>query len=141
MKKVDRGRARVVVNREKVRDLIWLFTCREFYRMLVRERGWSPEEYERWLAESLVRTLLTTKEPDMSFQAYIDNIEAKTGHTPADFRKAAKKAGVLKPELTATEFVNWLAKDFDLGRGHAMALWKSFKDNGWLETAKKSAKR
>ena len=77
----------------------------------------------------------------MSFQAYIDNIEAKTGHTPADFRKAAKKAGLLKPELTATEFVTWLAKDFELGRGHAMALWKSFKDNGWLEAAKKSAKR
>lgn len=43
---------------EKVRDLIWLFTGRDFYRKLVLERGWSPEEYERWLAETLVRTLL-----------------------------------------------------------------------------------
>jgi len=43
---------------EKVRDLIWLFTGRDFYRMLVLESGWSPQEYERWLAESLIRTLL-----------------------------------------------------------------------------------
>ncbi len=43
---------------EKVRDLIWAFTGREFYRMLVIERGWSPEEYEHWLGKSLIRTLL-----------------------------------------------------------------------------------
>ena len=43
---------------EKVRDIIWLFTGREFYRMLVVERGWPPEEYERWLAETLIQTLL-----------------------------------------------------------------------------------
>lgn len=29
----------------------------------------------------------------MSFQAYLDNIKAKTGKTPEDFKKAAEKAG------------------------------------------------
>lgn len=122
---------------EKVRDIIWLFTGREFYRMLVHERNWSPKEYERWLAESLIRTLLIQQGTDMSFQAYLDNIKEKTGHTPDDFRKAAKKAGILTPELKATAFIAWLAQDFSLGRGHAMALWKFFKDKGWVEAPKK----
>ncbi len=46
---------------EKVRDILWLFTGRDFYRMLVIERGWSPDEYESWLADSLTRTLLNEK--------------------------------------------------------------------------------
>jgi len=116
---------------EKVRDVIWLFTGREFYRMLVINRGWEPEEYESFLSQALIRTLLPQR-AKMSFQAYLSNIQEKTGKTPEEFRKAAKKSGLLKPELTATQFVNWLASDFALGRGHAMALWKYFKEQGWL---------
>ena len=63
----------------------------------------------------------------MSFQAYIDNIKAKTGKTPADFKKLAKEKGLLKPGVKATEIVNWLKQDFDLGRGHAMAISATFK--------------
>ncbi len=77
----------------------------------------------------------------MSFQAYLDNIKEKTGHTPEEFRKAAKKAGLLKPDLKATEFVAWLARDFALGRGHAMALWAVFKANGWVEAPQKSGRK
>lgn len=69
----------------------------------------------------------------MSFQAYIDNIHAKTGKTPEDFMKAAKKAGLLKPGLKAKELVTWLAKEFALGHGHSMAIWAVFKDKGWVE--------
>ena len=68
----------------------------------------------------------------MTFQAYIDNIREKTGKTPDDFRAAATKKGLLKPGLKATAFIDWLAKDYDLGRGHAMALWKYFGDRDWL---------
>ena len=63
----------------------------------------------------------------MSFQAYIDNIKAKTGKTPADFKKLAKEKGLLKPDFKAMEIVNWLKKDFDLGHGHAMAIVAVFK--------------
>ena len=63
----------------------------------------------------------------MSSQAYLDNIEAKTGKTPADFRTLAGrkgwiKAGKLTPEIKAGEVVAWLKKDFALGHGHAMAI-------------------
>lgn len=121
---------------DRVRDILWMFTGREFYRMLVLDRGWSPDEYEAFLARTLTDTLLP-KERKMSFQAYLDTIQDKTGNTPEDFRKAAKKAGLLKPELTATQFVAWLAADFELGRGHAMALWKYFGEQGWITTKKK----
>jgi hypothetical protein len=69
----------------------------------------------------------------MSFQAYIDNIKAKTGKTPEDFKELADKAGVYKRDMKAGDLVNWLKKDFDLGHGHCMAIWKSFKDNGWVD--------
>lgn len=63
----------------------------------------------------------------MSFQAYLDNIQAKTGRTPADFRElAANKgyanAGGLEPGIKAGQIVAWLKRDFDLGHGHAMAI-------------------
>jgi hypothetical protein len=63
----------------------------------------------------------------MSFQAYIDNIKAKTGKTPDDFKKLAEKKGLLKPGVKAGEIVAWLKKDFDLGHGHAMAIYAVFK--------------
>jgi hypothetical protein len=68
----------------------------------------------------------------MSFQAYLDNIKTKTGKTVSDFKKLATKKGFLekgklKPAVRATEIVNWLKEDFDLGHGHAMAIYASFK--------------
>jgi Domain of unknown function (DUF4287) len=63
----------------------------------------------------------------MTFQAYIDNIQAKTGKTPDDFKKLAKKKSLLKPGVKASEIVAWLKQDFDLGHGHAMAIYATFK--------------
>ena len=63
----------------------------------------------------------------MTFQAYLDNIKAKTGKGPDDFRKIADKKGLLKPGVKAGAIVAWLADDFDLGRGHAMAIYMTLK--------------
>ena len=68
----------------------------------------------------------------MSFQAYIDNIKTKTGNTPADFKKIAEKKGFiidgkLNPKTKATEITNWLKEEFELGHGHAMAIYATFK--------------
>jgi hypothetical protein len=54
----------------------------------------------------------------MSFQAYLDNIEAKTGKTPAQFVAMAKKKNLTE----SRDIIAWLKKDFDLGLGHARAL-------------------
>ena len=69
----------------------------------------------------------------MSFQAYIDNIKAKTGKTPEQFKELAISAGVLKPGMKAVELIVWLKQEFDLGHGHSMAIFKYFKDNGWVK--------
>ena len=63
----------------------------------------------------------------MSFQAYLDNIKAKTDKSPADFKKIAEKKGLLKPGVKAGEIVKWLKEDFDLGHGHSMAIYAAFK--------------
>jgi hypothetical protein len=73
----------------------------------------------------------------MSFQAYIDNIKAKTGKTPEDFKKLLEKEGLLKPNFKATDLVNWLKDNFDLGHGHSMAIWAVFKSKGWVQDIKK----
>ena len=58
----------------------------------------------------------------MSFQSYLDTIKEKTGKTPQDFIALAEQKGFLKPGTKAGEIVAWLKEDFDLGRGHAMAI-------------------
>jgi hypothetical protein len=58
----------------------------------------------------------------MSFQAYLDNIEAKTGKTPNELIRLAKKKGYDDPKTKAGVIIAWLKEDFDLGRGHAMAI-------------------
>lgn len=57
----------------------------------------------------------------MSFQAYLDNIETKTGLTPRQFVELATEKG-FGPGSKAGDIVTWLGADYDLGRGHAMAL-------------------
>ncbi len=57
----------------------------------------------------------------MSFQAYLDNIEDKTGKTPNEFIAMAEAKG-FTTETKAAEIITWLKDEFDLGRGHAMAI-------------------
>src|SRR6478735_5881621 len=75
----------------------------------------------------------------MSFQAYLDNIKAKTGKTAEDFKKLAEKKGLLDPSTKATEVVNWLKKEYGLGHGHAMAIYATFKGFFGKEKSKVSA--
>lgn len=68
----------------------------------------------------------------MSFQAYIDNIRAKTDKGPDEFAQLAREKGLLVPGIKAGQITDWLKTDFDLGHGHAMAIYKYFKDSGLL---------
>ena len=54
----------------------------------------------------------------MSFQAYLDNIEEKTGKTPKQFIAEAKK----KKLTESKDIIAWLKNDYGLGVGHARAL-------------------
>lgn len=63
----------------------------------------------------------------MTFQAYIDNIQAKTGKTPDDFLRLAKAAGLLKSGVKATQITDWLKQEYGLGLGHARAIYATIK--------------
>ena len=68
----------------------------------------------------------------MSFQAYLDTIERNTGKTPADFRALAEtrgftQGGTIPPSVKATQITDWLKADFNLGHGHAMAIYALLK--------------
>jgi len=71
----------------------------------------------------------------MSFQAYLDNIQAKTGKTPEDFLAQMKASGEYSPDMKAGVLVAFLAREFDLGQGHSMAIWAVFKSQGWVNKA------
>jgi len=45
----------------KARDILWAFTGRDMYRMFVIEQGWTSDEYEKWLAQLLLKTLIRTE--------------------------------------------------------------------------------
>lgn len=59
----------------------------------------------------------------MSFQAYLDTIEDRTGLTPWQVLERAREKGFDSPTAKAGDLVAWFADEFGLGRGHAMALW------------------
>ena len=41
------------------RDILWALTGRESYRLLVVERKWSSDRYEKWLGDLLISALLS----------------------------------------------------------------------------------
>lgn len=69
----------------------------------------------------------------INLEAYYANFKKNTGKTPEDFKKLAKDKGYivdgqLKPTIEAGEVMDWLKEDFNLGRGHALAIYHSFKE-------------
>jgi AcrR family transcriptional regulator len=54
----EAGRLRPDLDQTTARDIFWMLTSRDIYRMFVRERGWPSRKYQGWLADMLVRSLL-----------------------------------------------------------------------------------
>ncbi len=54
----EAGRLRPGLDQKTARDIFWMLTGGDVYRMLVRERKWSPQKYQVWLANTLVHSLL-----------------------------------------------------------------------------------
>ncbi|MEO5911875.1 MAG: DUF4287 domain-containing protein [Pelobium sp.] len=68
----------------------------------------------------------------MSFLAYLNNIQTRTAKKPEDFKGLAIQKGLmineeLSPKTKAGDIVKWLKEDFDLGHGHAMAIYAYLK--------------
>lgn len=65
----------------------------------------------------------------MSFQAYLDAIEDKTGKTPDELLGEAAERGY-GPDTKAGVVADWLKDDYGIGRGHAMAFFYVLKNGG-----------
>lgn len=57
----------------------------------------------------------------MSFQAYLDAVEKKTGLTPRELIDRAQHRG-FGPGSKAGPVLAWLSEEYGLGRGHGMAM-------------------
>jgi AcrR family transcriptional regulator len=60
---VEQRRLRPELDALAARDVLWALTGRETYRLLVIERKWSPDRYERWLGTLLQAALLAPAPP------------------------------------------------------------------------------
>jgi len=58
-----RGLARHGLDRERARQIMWMYTSRDIYRMLVDESGWTADEYQGWLARTLTDALMGGRRP------------------------------------------------------------------------------
>jgi hypothetical protein len=54
------SKARKGLRAEDARRLLWMYTSRDIYRMLVQDGGWTPDAYQAWLAATLVEALVRT---------------------------------------------------------------------------------
>ena len=52
------GRIRRGLSLDEARRILWMYTSRDVYRMLVREGGWTPDRYQEWLSQTLVEALV-----------------------------------------------------------------------------------
>ena len=43
---------------EEARRILWMYTSRDVYRLLVHEAGWTPDRYEEWLSDTLLHALV-----------------------------------------------------------------------------------
>lgn len=51
------GALRADLDPDRARDIVWTLISPEIYELLVNDRGWSPDEYEQWLARTLTDAL------------------------------------------------------------------------------------
>jgi Domain of unknown function (DUF4287) len=64
----------------------------------------------------------------MTFAAYMTAVEAKTGLSMAELLAIAEAKGLalhgrMAPGVKAGQIIDWLARDYGLGRGHAMSVY------------------
>jgi AcrR family transcriptional regulator len=54
----DAGKAKRRITFDEARRILWMYTSREVYRMLVIEGEWTADRYEEWLSQTLIAALV-----------------------------------------------------------------------------------
>lgn len=55
------GDLRPVLDVEEIADVIWSMNSAEFHHLLVHERGWTPDRFQHWLADTWCRLFLNPR--------------------------------------------------------------------------------
>lgn len=55
----EKGKAKEGLTLDDARRILWMYTSRDLYRMLVHEGGWAPARYQEWLSQTLLATLVS----------------------------------------------------------------------------------
>ena len=58
---VARDALRTGLDRKRAADVVWVLNDPGLYRLLVRDRGWTPSQFQQWLAETLKSQLLSPR--------------------------------------------------------------------------------
>jgi AcrR family transcriptional regulator len=60
---IETGETRPDLHVDEIADVVWSTDSAEFYSLLVHDRGWPPERFEQWLADTWRRLFLTDPTP------------------------------------------------------------------------------
>jgi AcrR family transcriptional regulator len=55
------GKARPGLSLDEARRIMWMYTSRDVYRMLVHEGGWTADAYQQWLSRTLLEALVASR--------------------------------------------------------------------------------
>jgi AcrR family transcriptional regulator len=58
------GRSRPGLSLDEARRILWMYTSRDVYRMLVNDGGWTADRYQQWLSQTLVESLVACPADD-----------------------------------------------------------------------------
>jgi len=75
---VGKGRLRAGMDRETAADIVWLLNDAGLYHLLVLHRGWTPDRYQAWLGETMIRQLL----PDVTHGEGGESSSGSAGSKP-----------------------------------------------------------
>ena len=54
----EQGKAKPGLAIDEARRIMWMYTSRDIYRMLVQEAGWTADRYQDWLRDALLSALV-----------------------------------------------------------------------------------
>jgi AcrR family transcriptional regulator len=57
----ERGGLRPELDVDRATDILWTLNHPDVWQLLVVQRGWTPDEYERWFADTAVAQLLAPR--------------------------------------------------------------------------------
>ena len=69
---LDQGMEAKGLGFDEARRILWMYTSRDVYRMLVREGGWTPDHWQAWLSDTMVKALVEPRPTRVRGTGYDD---------------------------------------------------------------------